>query len=106
MRKRARGLGRKGSQPPGPERRSDMPGVSRARTQRSTQNGRKPHGPDKGRANGGLRFLLFNSEVGLGVPGVKQRKAVRETGMDFAASKSIRISQGAPRAPPPMSIVS
>jgi hypothetical protein len=29
----------------------------------------KPHGADKERANCGLRFLLFGSEVGLCLPG-------------------------------------
>jgi len=33
----------------------------------------KPHGPDKGKADGGLRLLLLGSEVGLGVPGAERR---------------------------------
>jgi hypothetical protein len=71
LRKRARGLGRK---------RAELLGlkgeVTRGEFLALASNevpGTEETGPDKGQANGGLRFLLFGSEVGLGLLGTERR---------------------------------
>jgi hypothetical protein len=71
LRKRARGLGRK---------RAELLGlkgeVTRGEFLALASNevpGTEETGPDKGQANGGLRFLLFGSKVGFGLSGANGR---------------------------------